>query len=259
MSTDQHQLMVVMQRTIRRQPLFLSLANLFRPYRVAGHKKIRLGSEGDGGYVMLDDFKDVTAALSYGTDTNADWDMAMVERGIPVWQYDHSIERAPIEHEKIAWQKKMIVPKPQDGCATISQTLENAHVSKPETAILKIDIEGAEWDVFSEASPSDLACFTQILVEFHYFDHCNEDRFLRRAHDAISKLAKQFGVFHVHANNWSPLVEVSGVWFPGTLEVSFASRARYEFQPTDELFPTEIDQPCNPFLPDVWLGSFRFG
>jgi FkbM family methyltransferase len=45
---------------------------------------------------------------------------------------------------------------------------------------------------------------------------------------------------------------------PCVLEVTFANRALYEFQDSKEVFPTELDAPCNRNQPDLFLGAFRF-
>jgi hypothetical protein len=251
--------MVEMHKAIRRQPAFLELARMYQPYRVEGFEKIRAGSSNDGGYVMLDDFRGVEAALSNGVETNADWDMDMVSRGLRIHQYDHSIDAAPVVHPQITWHKKMISPTSGEGCATLAETLRDAKITAPASGLLKIDIEGGEWDVFEASKPEELNRFSQILIEMHDMGRCVEDAYLARAKRVMKKLTDLFAVFHVHANNWSPLVPVSGVWFPETVEISFANRSRYTFLPTDELFPTPLDQPCNPMLPDVFLGSFRFG
>ncbi|OYU72195.1 MAG: hypothetical protein CFE32_24475, partial [Alphaproteobacteria bacterium PA3] len=105
----------------------------------------------------------------------------------------------------------------------MGDTLKHAGLKKPNTGILKIDIEGYEWEVFDNAKDDELARFTQVVVEMHDMGRCKEDAYLLRCKRVMQKLSKHFGVYHVHANNWSPLVEVSGVWFPETLEVSFAS------------------------------------
>ena len=48
-------------------------------------RKFDWATLGDGGYVMLDDFAGVTAALSFGIDVNCSWDMQIAERGINVY------------------------------------------------------------------------------------------------------------------------------------------------------------------------------
>jgi len=254
-----HQELVALARDYSRQKPFLKLASLLKPEKVVGFEKIRLGSEADGGYVMLDDFKDIGLALSFGVDINAEWDLDVAGRGVRVQQYDHSVSQAPVEHPSITFFSQMITATGGNPDATsIANILNEGGVSHVASVILKIDIESAEWDVFDACSPEHLAYFSQILVEFHDFDQAVDHYWLTRATRVLKKLTNKFGVYHVHANNWSPMAVIGNVYFPGTLEVSFASRERYQFETTDELFPTRLDAPNNPLRPDLYLGAFRY-
>ena len=92
------------------QRLFLKLASMFTPQEVVGFEKIRVGSELDGGYVMIDDFQGIELALSFGVGGNADWDHAIARRGVPVRQYDHSVQIEPLPHRHIDFYCREIVP-----------------------------------------------------------------------------------------------------------------------------------------------------
>ncbi|MFZ1106639.1 MAG: hypothetical protein WAN86_27885, partial [Hyphomicrobiaceae bacterium] len=79
-----------------------------------------------------------------------------------------------------------------------------------------------------------------------------------QAERVLSKLQQEFCVVHVHGNVIGGSLVVGGVPFPNVLEVTFASRHYYTFEETDELFPTALDASCDPKLPDLHLGSFKF-
>jgi Methyltransferase FkbM domain len=254
-----HQQMVEMAREYARQAPFLRLASNFSPEAVIGYDKIRVGSDTDGGYVMLNDFEKNHLALSFGVDINADWDVSVANRSLKVQQYDHTVTQAPIEHDFIKFFSQKIVSLASDETgASINSLLREANITETASVILKIDIEGDEWPVFDNASIEDLNKFSQILVEFHNFSYSRDHLWLQRATRVMQKLSKLFGVYHVHANNWSAMTCIGNVYFPDTLEVSFANRSRYKFQPTNELFPTPLDRPNNPLLADLYLGAFKF-
>lgn len=254
-----HNDFVDLARDYARQKPFLQLASMFSPEKVVGYQKIRLGSDIDGGYVMLDDFSNVELALSFGVDINADWDVDVADRGIVVQQYDHSVPQSPADHPNVHFFRKMISASGEEPESTsIGQILAEAHIQHNGSVLLKIDIESAEWDVFDTCSATDLDRFSQILVEFHDFDRATDPYWLMRATRVMRKLKSLFGVYHVHANNWSPMAVIGNVYFPGTLEVSFANKSRYQFEPTRELFPTRLDAPNNPLKPDLYLGAFQF-
>jgi len=192
-------------------------------------------------------------------DINADWDADVADRGVRVQQCDHSVPQSPIDHPLISFYKQMITPAGDGPDAnSIPKILTDAKIANDASVILKIDIESAEWEVFDACPSSDLARFSQILVEFHDFDRATDPYWLMRASRVMKKLKSHFGIYHVHGNNWSPMAVIGNVYFPGTLEVSFASRTRYEFEPTRELFPTRLDAPNNPLRPDLYLGAFQF-
>lgn len=241
------------------QRSFLHLASLFAPEKIEGYQKTRIGSAGDGGYVMIDDFKDIDLALSLGIENNVDWDLDVVNRGIHVQQYDHSVHVSPAQHERLKFFKTKIVASSDDPDGiSISTILREAKVAKEASVLLKIDIESDEWGVFDACSLEDLKKFSQILVEFHDFDKAKEGEWLKRAVRVMEKLKSLFGVYHIHANNWNSITFVGNVPFPEVLEVSFANRARYSFSESCELFPTPLDRPNNSLRADLYLGAFKY-
>src|SRR5262245_44419895 len=64
-----------------------ALLRLIQPVKINEVDKIRVGSEADGGYIQLGDFKRLSLALSLGIGDNDDWDLATAKRGIPVKQF----------------------------------------------------------------------------------------------------------------------------------------------------------------------------
>src|SRR5262249_33933554 len=69
-----------------------SALRLLRPFGVEDQRKVRLGRDNDGGYVIIDDLSGVVAALSLGICDDASWDMDIAKRGIDVFQFDHTID-----------------------------------------------------------------------------------------------------------------------------------------------------------------------
>jgi hypothetical protein len=90
------------------QARFLKLARMFFPRTAVGRRKIRIGRETDGGYVMLDDFDDIASAFSFGIADDASWDLDIAERGIRTYQFDHTINRAPSAHPNLVFTARKI-------------------------------------------------------------------------------------------------------------------------------------------------------
>lgn len=234
--------------------------SLLRPHRVSGARKVRLGKANDGGYVMLDAFEGVTAAYSIGIERDVSWDLEMAARGVPVRQYDHTIDALPEENPLFRWRRKGLgaVADPPADLQTLPEMLaENG--DDGSDLILKCDCEGAEWDVLPALPPGVLARFRQIVLEIHWLGELADAPFAARAEAALAALTADHRVVHVHGNNWSPWAVVGGVAVPHVLELTLARIDLGEFTPSDERFPTALDQPCKPGCADLYLGAFDYG
>jgi len=238
------------------RPALFSLLSLLRPYRARGVAKRRIGASRDGGYVMLDDLNGIELALSLGIGPDVSWDYAIAERGIPVWQYDHTVPGPPQAHPLFHFQKQRVVAQsPSIDDVTFSSLLESA-AEKP--FLLKMDIEGDEWKVFAGADASRLHQCRQMVLEFHDFRFAGAPDWHRNAEAILSLLTQDFGVVHVHGNNFAKHIILDGQRLPDCLEVTFANRRFYELEPTDETFPGAYDQKNHLFFRDFRLGRFQF-
>jgi hypothetical protein len=107
------------RKTLTRQDVVWCFANIMgrlEPMRAPEHRKIRVGKECDGGSVMLDDFTGIVAAYSIGISDEVSRDLDIAQRGIEVFQYDHTIPSAPLRHARLHWTRKGLglssTPKP---------------------------------------------------------------------------------------------------------------------------------------------------
>jgi hypothetical protein len=127
--------------------------------------------------------------------------------------------------------------------------------------VMKIDVEGYEWDVFSSIDVDTLGLFSQIVVEFHWFDHLYKDDIDDIYYDMKRSLEKLAGIFapvHIHANNYCDMVIIGGVPVPPVLEVTYVRREKFQTQKSIRTFPASLDLPNDPSRPDLHLGAFRF-
>jgi Methyltransferase FkbM domain len=240
------------------QDAILDLLCCLTPSRAVGFDKIRLGRDHDGGYVMLDDFKDVRAALSFGIDAECSWDADIAARGIDVYQFDHTVDGPPTTSDRFRFFKKQIAATASELADNIGSALAKIPPSDSSRTILKIDIEGSEWEVLDYASVDDLAQFSQILGEFHDFSNAFDPAWRETALRVMTKLRTIFEVVHVHGNNYSPVHVIANVPIPEALELTFANRGMYTFEASTEIFPTALDQPNCEIHPDIFLGNLRF-
>ena len=125
-----------------------NIYNLLSSKEVLGYKKIRIGNNNtDGGYILLNDLKNIKIAYSFGLDFEISFEKELADRNIDVFMYDHTINKLPFENSKFHWKKIGLGGKnTRENMTTLPELIkENGHSNK-ENMILKLDIESYEWD-----------------------------------------------------------------------------------------------------------------
>ena len=125
---------------------------IIKPKAVFGKQKIRIGAHSDGGYILLNDFENIKFAYSFGISNETSFDKGLADKNIDVFMYDHTIEKLPYTNQKFHWKKIGLTE--EEGKYNNMKTLpelirENGH-NNENNMILKLDIEGAEWNILTE-------------------------------------------------------------------------------------------------------------
>lgn len=225
----------------------IDIMALLRPHKAEGYSKVRIGQPYDGGYVHIDDFKDIKLAIGGGLNNDDSWELAMLEKGIPVIAFDHSpgyiyqnVDRG------YTWYKL-----PMQGYGSNNSTLDlMLPLYADHSVIAKIDIEGDEWEMFRFTQLENLNKFRQIVVEFHNFP------MVETALATFQHLNKYFDVVHVHGNNCDICNHYENQNIPRVIELTFANRLYYNLTISNETFPGALDAPNNEHAPDFDLGTF---
>jgi hypothetical protein len=133
----------------------------------------RFGDSHDGGYLMCENLmQDVTSAYSYGIGGSDIWGCDVSkEYKLPVHQYDCFNTSMPIceggnfiFHEECVGNKK-IVSENKSFDSLKNQIIKNK--DENTKLVVKMDVEGAEWDAFLAAPDDVLNNIDQLIVEFH--------------------------------------------------------------------------------------------
>jgi hypothetical protein len=180
----------------------LSLLSLLKPAAVVGENRIRVGRDGDGGYVMIDDFQGIDGAVSLGVGDDVSWDEQIAGSGIDVWQFDPTVAGPPAPHALFHFEPLRAAGEDGEGAVCLETILRTRLAGRNGMKLLKIDIEGDEWAVFNATSQDVLATFKQIVCEFHRLDRLGEEEFAGQVRATLEKLAHTHFVYHVHGNNW---------------------------------------------------------
>lgn len=227
----------------RDEALLLAVRAL-RPESADGLKLIRVGGDGDGGYVMHDDFS-TPSALSIGVGRDISWDVAVAARGVRVHAFDHTVKGLPVPAPNVEFHRiglgagRDCIPWP-----------EMVHMASPQgDVIAKIDIEGAEWQALEN---QDLSRSVQLILELHELSRLLD--FPQRI-AMLQQIHATHAPVHVHANNYDSLFRADNYWFCETVEISYVRRdVLSNWHPAPRM-NTELDRPCDPRVADIDLSG----
>ena len=213
--------------------------HLLLPKNGVGKNRILLGNktEGDGSYVILDDFKDIKIAYSFGIYKNIQFDKALADRGIDVFMYDHTISGLPYENPRFHWFKIGICGKKPHHNLKDLETLiqENKHTSE-KNMILKLDVEKWEWPAINDINEATLKQFKYILIEYHFFSKTYSGIY----YDVIKKIAKTHQSFYARCNGpRSYITNFGNNRICYIMEVSYIIRENNTFTYDDTIYPID--------------------
>jgi len=183
---------------------------------------IRLGSAGDGGYVMADDITEGDCIISLGVDKNVDFEKDIAKTSKNIFMYDNSIDVLPEPVNGAIFSNKTMGAKAEG-----HTSLEDCLVHKGSDYILKMDIEGSEFDVLNEASTQTLSKFRQITIEVHWMDQLTDIDFYTSALAAFEKLRETHTPVLVHPNNDRPLMVLGNSPVPVVFEILYLRNDSY--------------------------------
>lgn len=220
--------------------------------KVRGKHLIRVGNAmGDGGYIMVDDFDDNMCAYSFGIGNDVSWDMDLAGRGMDVFMYDHTVPWLPQAHPRFHFNRWGVGSG--ENCFPLRELLRRNHHPDDTRLLLKMDVEGAEWDVLGREGEL-LNHFSQIALELH--DVCRLDyrekilaglRTLNRTHQAV----------WIHGNNANRAERAEDILMPNVLEATFVRKDMYLFESGEEcVFPLAMDLPNLTGRRDFILGNW---
>lgn len=168
----------------------------------------RFGSANDGGYLMCENLiEPLDAAYSYGVGPNDDWGCDVSRRyHVPVHQYDcFDPARPSCDGATFVFHSECVGDRTGDRDGRFFDTLENQLRRNGDAGgnvIVKMDIEGAEWDALLATADELLSSIGQITMEMHGVD---DPKIL----EVLRKLKRNFYLVNLHFNNWSCTVKAA--------------------------------------------------
>lgn len=269
-SNDSEEMLVVIKKMLEQEmadrclyPVFRkdedyvrTLRSLLKVMDLEGFGYRRVGNpEEDGGYVMADDLDRAKIVYSIGIAREVSFDRFFADRDADVYMYDHTIDGVE-KNGRFHWKDKGICGSEQktdrDKLMTLDEMLKDNGHTECDHMILKMDVEGAEWDVLCSLPEDILMKFDQIVMELHgMLDLSLKDKIkyglwaVNRTHQLV----------HVHGNNvGNVLVLDDDFVLPDLIEVTYVRRDMYKLIPSKRFFPTSLDVRSVPIFPEISLG-----
>jgi hypothetical protein len=225
-----------------------SLYEAIEPVAVANCELKRFGDANDGGYLLCGNLlTGAQVAYSYGINGTDNWGCQISEAlKVPVHQYDCFNTIAPTCARDARFHAECVGPEPSTFEGRPFDSVSN-QVSKNGDAgkriVMKMDVEGAEWESLVTTPDAVLNAIEQLAVEFHEVE---KPAFLA----TVGRLKQFFHVAHVHMNNF--MCEPGFEPFPSQVfEVLFVSKRLGQVDRSiDARGPSPLDAPNLPTIAD---------
>ena len=225
-----------------------------QPVKLSNCELQRFGEKNDGGYLLCGNLLgDVRAAYSYGISGYDGWGCDVSRRlDVYVHQYDcFDLSQPLCATGKTIFHGECIGSSAGTRDGRPFDTLAG-HIARNgdrgKQLVIKMDVEGAEWDTLLTAPIDVLRRIDQLAIEFHGFD---EQRFRR----AVRRLKILFHIAHLHWNNYSCVGD--GGPFPAwAYEVLLVNKRIGRLDPAGRaMLPHALDAPNAPDRTDCQVAS----
>ncbi len=221
------------------------------------YPKRRVGSLGDGGYIVVDLPSSYDALVSCGISDNIDFEEAFIQQypNIPCHAFDGTIQAIPHPNEAIQFHKKNIGTEN-------TETTTNLHdlIVGFKDIFLKMDIETYELRWLHTLSVDHLKRCKQIVIEFHFptsiHPHTGLDIQIQVEEKmaVFQKLAATHWLVHFHGNNVCGTMDYKGVRIPNVFECTFVRKDQQQFCGLNpETIPSRLDTPNIANMPDIFI------
>ncbi len=200
---------------------------------------IRIGNDCDGGYVLLDDLDRIDGVYSFGIGKDVSFEEDIASRGVDVFCYDPTINEFPSHNNHLHYSCVGIDRKDEGNMMTMESIIEKNGHGDYNNLLLKMDVEGFEWDFIEQANSSTLKRFRQMTFEFHELDKACCKRIIK----CLKKLNQTHQAIWIHGNNSGGVAISKSTLVPRLLEISYVRKNDYRFDDVHYDCPTNLDFP----------------
>ena len=221
-------------------------------------KKIRLGDNSDGGYVIADLDGLYDCYISCGISNEASFDRDFLKKYINIgknnaYAFDGTIKDYPWQYTTdIQFIKKNISNINDDNNTNLDYLINNYN-----NIFLAINIEGGEYPWILSLNQNDLNKFKQICIEFHGLNDNSWGTQLKDKIKCLKKLSNTYYLIHAHGNNHSGNQNN----IPNVLELTYVNKSYFKEIPSKNKTPfpiKDLDYPNKKSKNDYILDKYPF-
>lgn len=220
---------------------------------------IRLGPQGDGGYLVPDDLTGIEACFSPGVDYQSKLELECANMGMKVFMADKSVKKPAESHESFYFTQKYIGVVNSDDFITMDEWVNYSLPQSNGDLLLQMDIEGFEYEVFLSMSNALLSRFRIIVIEFHNLNELWNKIFFDLTSHLFDKILSNHTCVHSHPNNGGGVVKFDNIEIPRLMELTFFRNDRIIHKDFAQTFPHPLDCDNTKYpsvvLPKCWYHS----
>ncbi len=207
-----------------------------------GYELVRLGPDGDGGYLVPNDLEGIVYAFSPGVSTESGFEAALAARGLRVFLADYSVDGPAEANPMFVFEKKYVGGLSDDIYMTLDHWKSSSIGAYAGDLLLQMDIEGAEYETLLACPDGLLAQFRIMVIEFHFLHELLNRRYFELVSRAFAKLLQTHTVVHIHPNNCCGSVKADGLELPRIAEITLQRNDRLERREHCRTFPHVLDR-----------------
>jgi len=233
------------QEVIAKEKL-VELLELLHP-RQTQFELIRIGPNGDGGYLVPDCLEDIDACFSPGVAQVSQFELACLERGMTIFMADASVEKPNLDiaEDRYSFEKKFVGCTNNEEFMTMDSWFKSTGLSQKSELLLQMDIEGGEYPTIINMSDELLNRCKIIVIEFHRLQHLWNKAFFEIAEVVFKKILQTHICVHLHPNNFdgtnSSVHAQFGIDIPKVMEMTFIKKNVAEIKGFQTQFPHPLD------------------
>ena len=179
---------------------------------------IRLGRNSDGGYIVPKELiKDELISCGINDEVSFESDYIKHNENAKIYSYDGSINEFPIEnHKNIIWEKLNIDKNDSKNTISLNTIFEKFNLIDKKSVMLKIDIEGAEYNSFKDFKYMN--CISCLVIEIH---NILKDQV--KFEELMSYINKTHTLIHKHDNNCGGYFKYCNITYANCYELTFVN------------------------------------